>query len=497
MDRLACVDLPAFGLQLVRRRHPDWAGLPAAVVSEEAPNGEILAVCERALRLGVLPGLRYGAALSLSPELRAAAVPPHQLDEGARHVAACLRRFSPEVEPAPGEPGTFFIDGSGLGRLYTGCREWGRLMCRALEQEGFSPAAAVGFTRFGVYALAKVNRGVIATRTPDEEAALARQIPLHRLRIPPTVRQGLFKLGVRDVGNLLALPPEQLLERFGQEIHLLHRLAAGRRFCPLQPLFEEEAITEHLELTGPVGDAVALTFIIKGLLPSLLEKTRSRHQRLAALTLTLSLHLDHRGIVEETIRPAEPCLDEAQLIDLVRLFLEHRTLEEPVVEIDLEAHGVKAVEEQLTLFERKPRRDLTAAERAFARLRVAYGPDAVATAGPREGHLPEAGFVLTPMERFRFPEPLPEKREGHLVRRIYDRPVRLQPRPVCGPRGCHLGGMGSEPVSRLHGPSIVSGGWWVKEVVREYHFAETETGTLFWVYFDRQRRCWFQHGEVE
>lgn len=495
MDRLACVDLPAFGLQLVRRRHPDWAGLPAAVVSEEAPNGEILAVCERARRLGVLPGLRYGAALSLAPDLRAAAVPPHQLDEGARHVAALLRGFSPEVEPAPGEPGTFFINGSGLGRLYTGCREWGRLMCRELEAEGFSPAAAVGFSRFGVYALAKINRGVIATRTPAEEAALARRIPLHRLSIPPRVRQGLFKLGVRDVGDLLALPPEQLLERFGPAIHLLHRLAAGKGFSPLRPRFEEEAITEHLELTGPVGDAAALTFLVKGLLPALLEKIRSRHQRLAALTV--ALHLDHRGVREETIRPAEPCLDEAQLIDLVRLFLENRALEEGVVEIDLTAHGVKAVSDQLTLFDRKPRRDLAAAERAFARLRVAYGPDAVVIAGPREGHLPEAGYALTPVERFRFPDVSPERPEGCLVRRIYDRPVRLQPRPVCGPRGCHLGGMGAEPVSRLHGPSIISGGWWVKEVDREYHFAETEKGTLFWVYFDRQRRCWFQHGEVE
>jgi protein ImuB len=34
-------------------------------------------------------------------------------------------------------------------------------------------------------------------------------------------------------------------------------------------------------------------------------------------------------------------------------------------------------------------------------------------------------------------------------------------------------------------------------VEREYHFAETERGHIAWVYFDRQRRAWFVHGEVK
>lgn len=37
MDRLACVDLPALPLQLLRRLHPEWAlapGAPTAVVAE-------------------------------------------------------------------------------------------------------------------------------------------------------------------------------------------------------------------------------------------------------------------------------------------------------------------------------------------------------------------------------------------------------------------------------------------------------------------------------
>ena len=44
MDRLACIDLPAFPLQLLLRRHPEWARSPAAVVDEDRPLGRILVI---------------------------------------------------------------------------------------------------------------------------------------------------------------------------------------------------------------------------------------------------------------------------------------------------------------------------------------------------------------------------------------------------------------------------------------------------------------------
>ena len=84
-----------------------------------------------------------------------------------------------------------------------------------------------------------------------------------------------------------------------------------------------------------------------------------------------------------------------------------------------------------------------------------------------------------------------------LVRRIHARPIPLVTRPVRGPGGVHLRGMGGEPVIKVTGPYITSGGWWSREVHREYHFAETKDGQILWVYFDRRRRRWFVHGSVE
>ena len=76
MDRLACANLPAFPLQLLLKRHPEWAVYPVAVVAEDKPQASILWVNEKARRAGVLSGFRYAAGSSLAPDLRAGMVPP-------------------------------------------------------------------------------------------------------------------------------------------------------------------------------------------------------------------------------------------------------------------------------------------------------------------------------------------------------------------------------------------------------------------------------------
>ena len=39
---MACVELPAFPLQLLLKRHPEWVGRPVAVVDRDKPQGVIL-----------------------------------------------------------------------------------------------------------------------------------------------------------------------------------------------------------------------------------------------------------------------------------------------------------------------------------------------------------------------------------------------------------------------------------------------------------------------
>ena len=58
MDRMACIDLPAFPLQLLLHRRPEWREQPVAVVDSDRPQGKILWVNERARASRILPGMR-------------------------------------------------------------------------------------------------------------------------------------------------------------------------------------------------------------------------------------------------------------------------------------------------------------------------------------------------------------------------------------------------------------------------------------------------------
>ena len=214
--RLGCVDLPAFPLQLLLRRHPEWRAYPAAVVDQDKPQGLLLWVNEKARRQGVLPGLRYAAAFSLAAALRAGQVLPAEIDKAGGELVKTLMRFTPEVEPANEEPGVFWLNGDGLQRLYGSPQQWAHAIYQNLRRRGFAVNLAVGFTRFGTYAIAKAKRGATVFHDPAAERTAARKAPLQRLNIEPEFRDALLKLGIKTVGDLLLLPSGGVRERFGK-----------------------------------------------------------------------------------------------------------------------------------------------------------------------------------------------------------------------------------------------------------------------------------------
>jgi len=230
----------------------------------------------------------------------------------------------------------------------------------------------------------------------------------------------------------------------------------------------------------------------------------ARAQALAVLGL--SLLVDRSNWLREQIRPAAPTLDAIQILDLVRLRLESRKLSAGVIEIELNAEGCAATPEQLRLFTERPTRDLEAANRALARLRAEFGDQAVVQAKLKGGHLPEARFSWEPLTRVELPRNDLNRLNGlndcptakMLVRRIAAKPILLpgEPRPT-HEDGWLLVGAKYGSIDKLTGPYILSGGWWNREIHREYYFAETRRGDFLWLYYDRRRRRWFLQGWIE
>jgi protein ImuB len=505
VDRLACVDLPAFPLQLLCRRHPDWRGLPVVVVSEDKPQGVITWVNEKARAARILPGQRYAHALSLSADLRAGVVSDEDIAQGVAEMCERLRGFSPAIEPYADQPGVFWMDASGLERLYGSLRRWARAVFGDLREQGYLASLVLGFSRFGTYAVARARpHGVTGFDDEPGERAAARDVPLELLGVSPRLRDALQRLGITTVGGFVRLPAGGLLKRFGKTAHQLHALAAGERWDPLRPKPPPDPAVERLCFDDPERDSDRLLFAIKRAVDALLGKLAGRQHALSVLILDFTLDRADPPRQRELIRPAEPTLDARTLLRLVHLRLENRPPRAGVNEIELSVEEVPATREQLTLFAQKPRRDLRAGNEALAQLRAEFGNHAVMRARVREGHLPEARFSWEPLDQLALPEPRPHGPHGphgqgrSLVRRVNHRPFMLPPQEHrYRDDGWLLGSLEQGPVVNVIGPFVISGGWWMSEVHREYHFAETRRGDCLWVYYDRRRRRWFLQGQVE
>jgi protein ImuB len=496
-QRCACLDLPALPLQLLLRTEPDWVGGPVVVVDEDRPQGRVLWSNALAWSLRVLPGMRYATALSLVSELRAGVVAHEMILRAQEEVVACLRTFSPRVEPSSTHPGTFFLDATGLERLFAGLSPWGLGVLEALRGRALQGHLAVGFTRFGSFVCSRAEGGppVRVLECADAETKLAGTVGLERLDLVPEMRDALHRLGIRTLGEFLALPPEGLQRRFGTEAVKLHRLARGDLHDPLQPLPPPPVTARRLLCEQPESDSNRLLFLTKRLLDPLLELLAERHEALQEMRMTLVLEGRSRQL--HRLRPAEPTLVASLLLDLLRLRLEGVALEAGVVELQLAVRGVRAEPEQIRLFREGPKRDLAAANRALARVRAELGDETVGHMVVREGHLPEATFAFERLERLDKARPVAEA-PLRFVRRVLEKPRRLPPVPR------HLRDDGWIPfdvaagsVVKLHGPYVVSGGWWQKEQQREYHYAQTRRGDLLWIYFDRVERRWFLQGWLE
>ncbi|WP_428266819.1 DNA polymerase Y family protein [Haliangium sp.] len=521
MDRLACVDLPAFPLQLLVRKHPDWQSFPVVVVAKDEPQGVIQWVNAKARAARILPGHRYAHALSLAPDLRAGVVAEHEIATGVAAVAERLRRFSPEIEPCADAPGVFWLDGAGLERLFGSRRRWARGIERDLREQGYELALAVGFSRFSTYAVARSRpQGLTLFDDPDSEHAAARDVPLELLGVEPRLRDHLRRLGVVTVGEFLHLPAGGVLERFGAEAHRLHRLAAGEQWDPLRPKAAVEPIEAVQVFDDPERNTDRLLFALERALEPMFARLVRERLALARLFVEYTLdrppgagrprrgrvgpppHLEAtdeygRRVRIDALRPAEPTLDLQVLMRLLRLRVEGDPIAAGVREFSVRIEPVPATREQLELFAHQPRRDLAAANQALARLRAELGDGAVVKASVRDGHLPEACYGWEPL-RARAPAAPQPRDQRSLIRRIRSRPRLLPPQEGrYRDDGWVLGDLEQGPVIRVLGPYVISGGWWTGGVHREYHFAETRRGDLLWVYYDRRRRRWFDHGRVE
>jgi protein ImuB len=482
VDRLACVDVPSLPLQLLLKTRPDWRASPAAVVEADRPQAPVLFLNAAAYRAGVRIGQRYAAALAFAADLEAAPVPASVVDEGIGRIVARLRRYSPHIEPASETPGVFWLDASGLARLYPRLDDWAEAIRADLAADTIVARVAVGTTRFGTYALARVARAglVICADAAAERDAVAR-VTLARLDLEPDALSRLRVLGVETVDDFLRLPASGLAARFGADVAAWHRRASGVDWSPLVPMPAVDPLDRQVHLDAPVRDVDRLIFLIKRLLDAILAAVARRAHAVHEIQLTLVL--DNRSTVRERVRPAAPSLDAVSLLSLVRLRLDALSLPAGVVTVRVGA-GTSATDPQSGHLLPSGLRDAERARRALARVRAELGETRVVSARLDDAHVPGLQFTWVPCEHVPATASPRVVAARSLVRRFLSSPV-----PITRAEAARI-------VRRI-GPYDVSSHWWTKRIARRYGFARTEDDDLWWIYTDGRAAYGWRQGRVE
>ncbi|MFL5827610.1 MAG: hypothetical protein ACJ76V_13885 [Thermoleophilaceae bacterium] len=377
---------------------------PVALAPEPGKPQMVGEVSAAAEAYGVRRGMRLGESLARCPGLKL--VPPDP--DGVRSLwnaaLEALEGIGAGVESD--RPGEGFFDERGLrgvhgGRLADVLSAARRALVPVL---GRGLRLGVARSRFCSYAAALRARprreAEVVVPEGRERAFLDSQpVSLLRSRVElMEMEQMLARLGIRTLGELAALPPSAVSERFGHPGLLALELAQGRD-TPVEPRRPPEPVIERLTLPE-ANSGQQLEHALELLVARVLARSERRGRTLRSMSLSARFVEGGTWRTHVTLRHASA--DSQRL----RIVLGSRLAELPApaesLGLEVEAFGPPA-REQAGLF---AERDPVAARRArigeaVRQVRQAAGEDAALRVLELDpgSRLPERRAVLAP-----FPE---------------------------------------------------------------------------------------------
>ena len=438
---------------------------PLAVVEKQGGRTRIVACNDAAATCGVCTGMTAAAAQALADGLVVRRRDPEAERESLDGLAVWAGRFTPSVslEPPAGlllEIGTCLSLHRGLANLLKQARS-------GIGEMGYAAMMACAPTSHGAWLLAQAGIEK-AVRGFERLETLLAALPVALLDQPPTVLEGLEKIGAHTLGDCLSLPRGGVARRFGQplldELDLaLGRLPEARAFFVPPASFERS-----LELPAPVHDAEALQFAVRRLLPELEGFLVLRQAGVQELELVCRHERREKTVLK--LGFAKPTRNASRMQLLLRETLGRTRLEAPVHTIVLRAPRVLPLSgSNSDLFQKSHEAE---GDLLLERLRIRLGKDAVYAIETAADHRPERAWRVC------------EAPAGAAPNR--HRPLWLLPKPL----PCHDGRL-----KLTSGPERIESGWWDGgDVARDYYVAKDRNGAQLWVYCDRLSGEWYVHG---
>jgi protein ImuB len=224
-------------------------------------------------------------------------------------------------------------------------------------------------------------------------------MPVALLRARPALAElpeALERLGIGTLGELAALPPAALADRFGTAGLLAYELAVGGDGA-LRPRPASELVRESLELPE-AGSGVQLERALGLLIDRLLARRERRGRTLRAVVLSAVL-VERGGTWREQVVFRDALADPVRM--RLALAPHQQSVPAPAEELRLavERFGPPASDQRGLLEDPAAARTARLRE-AIRQTRAAAGPDAALRVLPVDpgSRVPERRAVLTPFE---------------------------------------------------------------------------------------------------
>src|SRR6202790_3418398 len=425
----------------------------ATVVSTASHRPDVLVANDVAQKRGIVSGMSIAAALGLDSEIAI-----HLRDECAeaaalKNIALWAGQWTSTITIEP--PANVLLEISGCLNYFGG---FSTLLGRIN-----AGLAAIGFS-------------AIVGTAPTAPAAL----PSGLLDGADEVMDTLWGIGVRTVGDVLALPRDGFARRFGAS--LLDQIDRALGSLPdARALFvAPERYHGQLELPSPVEETEALLFAVRRLV---VELAGFLHGRGAGVT-RMRFDLVHEDVPPTSIVIGLAATRQIEhMQNVLRERLSRLQLPDRVESIRLASEETAPLAgKEGELFQGSDK-DGEAGTQLIERLRARLGENAVHALALHADHRPEHAQASTQAS-------VATKRTGQHPRS--SSPVRplwlfVEPRPL-----------GAEPASAelklLSGPERIEAGWWDgEEIGRDYFVGRDAQGAEVWLYRDRGGQ-WFVQG---
>lgn len=459
---------------------------------------------EAAQAQGIYPNMRLATAHALQPDLSIVQRRPEKEARALEKICEWSYQFTPTVAVYKRFSVLLEIGGSltlfkGIGRLL-------KQIDQGLRQQGYHHCSGLAHTREAAWLFSQYRADndlplypadVNQFSPPEAEFWWPRlqKLPLCYLDISEKQQQQLLNMGFRKLGDLLALPSEELGKRFGKPFLDLLAAVVGSR-VRVEPDFQPAPVFDsHLEFSKSITKIDELDGPLEELLSRLVRFLYQQQLHARELEWRFYYFKQTSDSLRLHTSPANNNLNS--LLSLTRLKLERFTLQAPLESLGLSSTCLTpATAGSGELFPElsHPSNQLRDYRQLLDKLLTRLGDQGLHTVAIGDEHLPEYQQVMGDLthqtiDEFQWDSRLREtKQQSHL-------PLWLSPRPIpIAAPDADSENTTAGPLRLVYGPQRMDSHWWQQRCRRDYFIARHKNGGYCWVYKDLSSERWFLQG---